>query len=297
MALTVNIPQTEGRKSVRNAIIDILSVERSLTAKKIYNRVRINGHHVSYQAVHKTLKEMTEAGVLIRQGKEYTISLSWVETINQFANKMKSVYSQTITAMEVLFKDHSNLTFNTVMEMYRYFLEFLSSERCRQVMGEDISLGYLNHMWFSFIGTEDEQQQFREFMKKATGILFIRGNTSIDNLLAAYYTEVGKDVKVYFGVETKLDFDRIVIGNFIIDVYIPEDIEKVFDLTYSSANVLSDARLSSLYETILYKQAEINVMISLNSKLAAKLRRQAIEKSGQLSRKNQKLLEISASSS
>ena len=71
MTLSVTIPTPGKGKSVKDCIISILSAEWPLSAKKIYNRIKSGGAEVSYQAVHKALKELSGKGILEKEDKGY----------------------------------------------------------------------------------------------------------------------------------------------------------------------------------------------------------------------------------
>lgn len=273
---------------MRDTIISILTSEWPLTAKKIYNKVRQNGHNVSYQAVYKTLQEMTADGKLIRQNKEYKISLSWIEKIDQLTSNIKNVYKGSAVAVDILLKDRTNLTFSTVMGLYRFILDLCSLGAIKNSIASSVSLAYMKHAWYAFVGSEREQEQFRQFMSFTQGSIFVGGNSAIDKLLATYYMEIGKNVKVYTNTDIKLNFDRVVIADFIIDVYFPKEITYIFDWSYTSSNVLSDAKLKKLYDTILYKETEIHVIVNRNKKIADRIRDNALRYFGEKNGTNSK---------
>ncbi len=91
MPISLTIPLTGNKKTVKDAIISILASEWPLSAKKIYHRVR-KMKRVSYQAVHKALKELTDESILEKTNKNYRISLSWIKSMEDFLNKLEVSY-------------------------------------------------------------------------------------------------------------------------------------------------------------------------------------------------------------
>lgn len=272
------VPAMQGKRSLRDAIIGTLSAEWPLTTRRIYHHLRAAGFEVSYQAVHKTIKNMVSEEVLAKDGKEYRISLGWTERVEQFTQTIRNIYKQSVTATEVLVRGHANLTFSTVIEMYRFFLDLMISPMTLPVIEKTLSVAYLRHLWFALLGSEREQKDFRTFMTKAKGIVFVRKKSPLDSFLAAYYRELGgAKIRIVLSAKHRLSFDRLVLGDFIADVYYPKSITEVFDSAYSNGIDLSKSHIDRLYRTILYKEVEINVTIYKNPKLAHFIRNAAIK--------------------
>ena len=83
-------------KSTQELIIEILSNEWPLTTKQIFNKLKRNyGLNISYQAVHKKLKEMIEEKTLSKNKAELTINYSWIKNLSNYAKKLESSLEKT----------------------------------------------------------------------------------------------------------------------------------------------------------------------------------------------------------
>ena len=83
----LNLPKLSAAKSTKDQIISLLSENWPLSAKEIYNRLqREQASEITYQAVHKTLGEMSEEGILTKEEKGYRISDSWIKNLKEFSN-------------------------------------------------------------------------------------------------------------------------------------------------------------------------------------------------------------------
>ncbi len=72
-----SIPFLGGKNSVKDDIFSILSEEPHLSAKEIHTRVkRKQGKDVTYQAVHKTIKQLLNQNILIKNEKDYRIEIN-----------------------------------------------------------------------------------------------------------------------------------------------------------------------------------------------------------------------------
>lgn len=88
------IPQigiSEG--SVKDIVIAILCDKWPLTPKSIYNIMkRQYAICVSYQAVHKVIKQLVEKGVLIREDRSYLLNIEWIQRVRKFGEELECVY-------------------------------------------------------------------------------------------------------------------------------------------------------------------------------------------------------------
>jgi|WetSurMetagenome_2_1015567.scaffolds.fasta_scaffold175982_2 hypoxanthine phosphoribosyltransferase len=70
------------KRSVREAIISILSREFPLSIKKVYNKVKKEYHlDVTYQAVFNIIKDMTDDQVIEKLDREYKLNMNWIKQL------------------------------------------------------------------------------------------------------------------------------------------------------------------------------------------------------------------------
>jgi hypothetical protein len=74
-------------------IIEILARESPLTARgAFYKLKRLYGKDISYQAVHKFLKQMAEEKILEKRGIEYFLAVEWVLKLKRFSSLISGDY-------------------------------------------------------------------------------------------------------------------------------------------------------------------------------------------------------------
>ena len=88
LLMELYIPQL-GKGGVRDIILDILIEEPKLSIYELYERIS-KKTQVSYQAVHKSLKELTKRNVLERKDSFYKINNEWIIHLNEFAQSLKN---------------------------------------------------------------------------------------------------------------------------------------------------------------------------------------------------------------
>lgn len=83
------------KRNVREAIISVLGRKFPLNMKKIYNE--INKEYklgVTYQAVFKLIKEMTEENILEKSDREYKLNINWIKQLENELDIIKKIYSE-----------------------------------------------------------------------------------------------------------------------------------------------------------------------------------------------------------
>ncbi|MEM2916614.1 MAG: hypothetical protein QXT19_04630, partial [Candidatus Woesearchaeota archaeon] len=105
--------------------------------------------------------------------------------------------------------------------------------------------------------------------------LAVRGNTAIDTWCADYYRN--DNILVKTGVQCAEKCDVFVIGDRIVQIYAPEEIQKKLDEIYASARKTSDIKIPEIYEKVYKKKAKVRVVITQNPELAEQVRKQIVD--------------------
>ncbi|MBI4147630.1 hypothetical protein HY494_03185 [Candidatus Woesearchaeota archaeon] len=80
--------------SLKDKIVNLLTTEWPQSANDIYKAVKSDlGVVVSYQAVHKALKQLIDSGCLVVEDRQYRLSKSWIAKITKRVNQISSAYN------------------------------------------------------------------------------------------------------------------------------------------------------------------------------------------------------------
>lgn len=84
----------ENKESVKKTILGILSVKWPLAVNELHKAVREKHFStVSYQAVHKTLKQLQEEGCVEKITKKYQISPAWIKAVAENISLISKNYN------------------------------------------------------------------------------------------------------------------------------------------------------------------------------------------------------------
>jgi len=131
MADSLTIPQLNTKqKSTKDAIISILGQEWPLSTKEIYSRIqRQLSLNISYQAVHKTIKQFEKDEIISKVGREYELNRSWISNTKKSFTNLEKLYNKDGMVYEIdpNFKGIVKWQFNDYAVMIVTFAEILSS--------------------------------------------------------------------------------------------------------------------------------------------------------------------------
>lgn len=88
------VDSINNRKGVKSAIVEILSMQWPLSLKALhYLLYRKYALNVSYQAVHKAVKQLVEDRVIERDGRFYCLNRCWISKVKNFGRDIDLAYS------------------------------------------------------------------------------------------------------------------------------------------------------------------------------------------------------------
>ncbi len=94
MLLVASPAEFKGEGKVKDAIVAVLGCRWPLSLKSIYFAVtKEYAFRVSYQAVHKALKQLVQKGVVVKENREYSLSMEWIKNTKRFASNLEQAYS------------------------------------------------------------------------------------------------------------------------------------------------------------------------------------------------------------
>ncbi|MFQ5722348.1 MAG: hypothetical protein ACE5GI_07630 [Candidatus Aminicenantales bacterium] len=274
----LNLPRDKP-KTVKDAIVSALTIEWPLSARKIYNQVRKKyGFAVTYQAVHKAMKELLNDKIILKEGKEYSLNRDWIESIKSFANDLGKVYEDktTLTIEKAFEQGSGNFTFDNVYKFYMgmaTMLKRLALEAGKKSGG--IGTAQLRHMYWALASSQKEYDLFDDMLNsyKKTYIL-CRSDTKADRIAADYYRTVNPGTNVLFGLQCAENCDLIIGGNFVIQIFFEKNLVKLMDMAYKRAYLLQG--MKKLYGLLFRKKANINVVLFRNPALAEQIRNEVM---------------------
>ena len=152
------------KRNAREAIISILSRKFPLSIKKIYNEVKKEYHlDITYQAVFKLIKEMSEDSILEKLDKEYKLNINWIKQLEDELDIIKHSYLKSEDSNEDYYKEDAN---KFIIELAPKIIDYIGKDEICIVGISGVGNHYANALW-KYLLKEGKKVNFVELNKSS----------------------------------------------------------------------------------------------------------------------------------
>ncbi|MBR9675634.1 hypothetical protein GOV05_01345 [Candidatus Woesearchaeota archaeon] len=222
---------TYGSNKGKNLILDILTYKYPLSARKIFYEIKKRGESLTYQAVHKFLKELLNKEVLLEKDKEYMINLDWVYKLENHLNVLKSKYVVGDDFSYASLNDNENPL--TILSVYREKI-IEKNKRNAQLEIPLAKKAYLTSQ--NNRSTYYEKEKIIDVLKEETKILLLgnsgSGKTTITKYLSYHLAKNSNFIPITFSFKEPINtnFPKIIQKKILEETHKKIDLEIVFSL-------------------------------------------------------------------
>lgn len=279
MVLNITLPQLEHQKKAKDLIISILAMKYPLSSKKIYNEIkRRYGYSVTYQAVHKSILQLLEQGVLVKEEMEYSINMQWIDEINNFVEKMKLNYEKHrkypmgIIDMQTS-ENMQMIMFNNFLGAELFNLKLLH-KYCFNPQNKMPYCSQVQHLKSPVFHSQEAYERLKIFKNSKMGkYVLVRGNTFIDRWCSNFYNGA---VNFAFGVDIAKDYETYILGDTVTQLYIPLEVHKKIDCIYNNTTSIDDVKVPEVWGDIYERKCKVQLLIYKNPEIAEQLRQKTL---------------------
>lgn len=278
MAFNLMLPQLNKEVSVKDCIISILSYNWPLTQKKLYNLIKKKyGKNITYQAVYKAIRDLLNIHVILKVKEGYQINTDWLNALHRYTEVVQSNYfiKNKVIALEGVkeSKIEGNinvLTFATLFDAEKY-LYYLQKEYISKSRGKEIICTHHSYEWRPLFYLRAEYNWIINMNKLNNKSYILCANkTVVDKWCAKFYKSLGFNIKL--GVNCASTCEIIVLGDLVIQIYLPKHIKDKFNKKLNSIKTLDKINVSSLIKDIFEKECDIQIVINKDSKIAEQIK-------------------------
>lgn len=259
-------------KNAKEAVVKTLSQNWPLSLKQIYNNsTKLFGLNVSYQAMHKAVKELKEEGIVTGIGKEYSLNKEWIKNTKKAIDEISSKYEKGFGEEQIYSEKEIHLKFDTFVEFARFmihefFINFPNPEN-------KPALCMYRHVYAPFGVSEKDHESIKAFLKHEHYAI-CKNNTFLDNWCTAYLTKMGK--KCLNGADYSANGDVFIQGDYVMQAFFPPSFIKEFDKIYQETKSVESIEVKKYFEKIVTQKQNIHVLITKNAELADLFRKEVL---------------------
>ncbi|VVC03636.1 Uncharacterised protein [Candidatus Burarchaeum australiense] len=250
------------KPALKDLIIGLLGEEWPLTARQIHLRIRNQtAAPMTYQGVHKAVRQLEESGVLTCKDHKYAVNLEWLKGIRAFSELVQKKYLSNISQESS--PEKMNFVFETVSEADEFLLDVLLSFDIPE--GTPIYLSW-NHLWIPLFIRRSTYKKFTEMLLKMRFYGVSPSDTPIDRWCASFWQKKG--IREKLGVKLSQESSFAILGDTVIQVFYPLEIRTQLDRAFTKAKTIHELDLDKLFEEVFEKKTKIPLVVSKNPALA-----------------------------
>ncbi|MFH1256818.1 MAG: hypothetical protein V1494_06020 [Candidatus Diapherotrites archaeon] len=269
------LPNLNSRsKSSKELIIEVLASQWPLSVKEIHSALKKNySLDVSYQAVHKTAKELLDAGILEEINSQLKISKEWINKMQDYSEKLQNSYSGSGFGQKIDLTT-TQVEFSTLWAMYEFVIDgldndFFDSNKTR------IGSSFLNHYWnwFPMILGKKYLEKLLRMGEKYDHHMICSSTEKADQWIAGYYQKIGWKPKL--GIPVQKHCDIIVPGDSIVTAYFGDNLKEALHGSLHGIEKIEEMDIIELYKSVCALKTKVILTINRNPIAAEQIHAQA----------------------
>ncbi len=264
-----------GKKgSTKDLIVTLLSHEWPLTAKEIFSRVsKESGTGISYQAVHKVLRDLGDRGVLAKEGNSFGLDKVWLQSQKAFFEQTSADYLNLKDRydMDSNFKGTVKMHFN---DYTKFAVTLATMFKNRTIVGDNLrpGLGIIRHAYWPLRFSFDDFTLLKDMIhNSAGGYAFVRTDSPLDRWIIKQYLKSGFNKAVIIPKFATMKDDLVIHGDGIMQIKFSPETTATLDEIYSKIENLTSLFKEFVEHTFSKRKVSIDVTITKNPALAKTL--------------------------
>lgn len=265
--------------NTKEKIIEILSYDWPLSMKKIYYilKKRYNSG-VTYQAVFKSINELTKNSILEKSEKKYKLNLSWVKDIhdqteiirvNYFTEKHTSLFNDSDSNESLRI-----FIFKTWFDVEKYIYYLQKNNILNSKKKETICIHH-THEWRPFFYLRAEYNWIKKLKEKGHEMYIVCSGTHLlDEWSKNFYRSLDCNIKL--NIKMSETCETIIFSDLIIQIYLPYKLKEKLEKELKKVKKIQDLNIKKMIEEIFEKNSDIKVIINKDQKLADELKQQTL---------------------
>ncbi|MFH0955090.1 MAG: hypothetical protein V1777_03215 [Candidatus Micrarchaeota archaeon] len=252
----------------KDAIIQILADEPLLSIQDIFSRFKKQAAKpISYQAVHKLLKQLETEGVVDKMGPHYRLRPEWIFEMEKFVEQLKTTQNQNSPKME---KPRIQ-TFEDIIQVARFLLYDLFE----YPKSDTLPIAMQWNIMYSLIGlSKEEMDSIRRLSKTKTILITCKSNSLVDKILAKTFEK--NNAKVKLGIHIPDSFDTIAVGDHVCEIYFDNRFKSIFKALWNKPKKVSEFNLDAVLED-MHKKWNTKAIIYYDPARAGQIRSRVLK--------------------
>lgn len=263
------------RDSLEQITLHIMSKRPYVTAEQLRQTASRGRSAFSPAAVYKVLNKLQNAGIIVKTGSRYSLSLGWIFEIFGYANKLAETYfSESYLATLIPDKDKRLAwKFSDLMRCNEFWNQLLLALLKHTPAGDVFS--WVPYPWFALLQEERESRLQKVFrMSGRTFYTSFGHDNPFEPRIRKLYSHRNQIISFALGpLSDQTNRYTDIIGDYILQVTVDSrTAQRIESLMLKGNRKTPPSHSPSL--ALLTRSCKITITLECNQKKAARLRGQ-----------------------
>jgi hypothetical protein len=260
--------------STSENIINLLGTSWPLSLKEIYAQItKYNSSSVSYQAIHKQIKQLLDDDILEKEESKYKLNLAWIKKEKEYFKYLENNYSNGkdifVEVQKTGFVSHS---FNFSIEVGKILIDFFT-----KIPNDANKCIVFRQSWLypPFSLSTIEYETMISVIKKTKVYLTSENETLMDKSFKEEYESFGAKVKTK--IKNSNPYDTIVHGDYVMFIYFPEGFLSRWESACKSSKGAKTILFAKMLPLLYKYRKKFNLTIIKNEESADQIRKESLK--------------------
>ncbi|MFA6049254.1 MAG: hypothetical protein WC792_04925 [Candidatus Micrarchaeia archaeon] len=260
----------------KSEIVRVLASEWPLNARQIFHKIKgVQGKEITYQGVHKAVKQLETAGVVRNAEKGYALSSEWLAQAKKFVDAADAKYSgkSLLTFDDIAEGSSAALSFDSYWSALMWVLYEMKRVYEERGKGDTVAVHW-NHPWPLTALSKDDFEKLKIVMGIGMHYAVCPSNNPMDQLLLDFWRRLGKREQHVPGLER--DSEEITVYEYLVQIYPCKKVRDKLDAFFESGETFDAKKLEELYKIIYNKDSKTDLIIVRNKEIADNARKSVL---------------------
>ena len=129
-----------GEHNLKNIVISVLSRQWPLSARRVYKEVLSDHFQITYQGVHKALRQLREQGIVRRTEEGHQLDVQWIDQLEAYSGFLRTNYAmgKNTDFYGMLSGESACLSFDNYFSAVSAILEIMGREHEKPGQGDAV---------------------------------------------------------------------------------------------------------------------------------------------------------------
>ncbi len=253
----------------KSEIVKVLASSWPLNARRIFQKMKdAGGREISYQGVHKAVRQLEVAGVLKKEEKGYALDAGWLAQAKKFVDHAEAKYSgnPALSFGDIAEGSSASLSFSCYWTGLMYVLYEMKKVFEARGKKHDVVAVYFFHPWPLTALSKPDFEKLIGVMNVGEHYAICPNTNPRDLVLLELWKKIKTGLRASPGVLRECE--SITVYEYLVQIYLSKKLKEKLDAFYEKKGALDADALAELYKIVFDDSGKTDVVVIRNKEIA-----------------------------